>query len=257
MIDNTRYELVVKTGRKAGVCHPIPLGDLSIGTTLDSEFFIGCSDMWRQLLSADSSADSRSASASGDALPEHLMRVTLTNHVQGLSLRVEQGFVEIGRQRLLPGDSCKVSSLDMIRIGASEMQIQPAAHTGHAHTPDPAESIVRGSNANPMLWPNWMDGRIAMSVLTIAAVVILSIGIVLKEPLAKEHPHQRVADEQIGVIGDNRIVAVVSSSPAFLLTESGARFDVGDVFEDGFRISQITAELVEFTRGSEIKNHLY
>ena len=83
---NTLYRVRVNSGRKAGASHPVPLGELSIGTTLDSQFFIGCADMWHQLLRSTASADLRSASPSQDALPEQLMRAVLTHDIAGLTL---------------------------------------------------------------------------------------------------------------------------------------------------------------------------
>ncbi len=262
MIDHSRYEIVVKSGRKSGASRPIPTGELSIGTTLDSEFFIGCVDTWHQLLRLDASADLRSASASGDALPEQLMRVTLTNDVEGLRLRVEQGFVEIGQQRLLPGDSGEVSASSVIKIGASEVMIQPvrAAYNDNSFTSD--QPFGRIDYTKPALLPNWIDSRVAMTVLTLVAVSVLSLGIVLKESptkarLVKAHAVQSSTSVHTGNIEDDRIVAVISSTPAFLMTENGSRYELGAVLEDGFTISQISADLVEFTRGAEIQTHVY
>jgi len=55
-----------------------------------------------------------------------------------------------------------------------------------------------------------------------------------------------------GYIDQQRIVAIVSSKPAFLMTETGRRYDVGSSAELGYQISRIDQSVVEFKRGDEV-----
>lgn len=285
MIENSQFQIQVNSGRKVGASHPIPLGELSIGTTLDSQFFIGCADMWHQLLRANASADLRSASPSGDVAPEQMMRVVITHDLNGLSLRVEQGFAEVGQRRLLPGDSCVVQVSSVVRIGASELEVltvEPRVQEDDARSHIHVGSLVAAQqNQNGGLkesrkpsrlglrFPIWLNGRAANAGLTTVAVAVLSLAMLNKPTtvspsLASPEPATDVLIEQPeqsmrlahhdGRIYEERIVAVVSSEPAFVMTESGQRYDIGAVVDRGFRISQIDKGAIEFTRGTETQS---
>ena len=321
MIKNPHYQIQVTSGRKLGAKHPIPFGELSIGTTLDSQFFIGSTDMWHQLLSATASADLRSASPSRDALPEQLMRVVMTHNLNGLSLRVEKGFAEVGQKRLLPGERCQVVTPSLVRIGASELEIKsvdrPQDDTDRSHIQvgqlnvhqKQTEEFAEPSKASRigMRLPKWMNGKAANAGLTLVAVAALSLAMLSKPaaiiaPLAgpddsvnnegntpviedlAEHPSkaaetvvalapvEQAQDEppatedqaliaeplntaHDGLIYNERIVAVVSSEPQFLMTESGRRFNLGAEVDQGFRVSRIGKDSIEFTRGTVTQSH--
>lgn len=327
---NSNFRVLVHKGRKAGVSHPIPLGELSIGTTLDSQFFIGCADMWHQLLCETTSADHRSASPSRDALPEQLMRIVLTHELTGLSLRVEQGFAEVGHRRLLPGDSCTVKAATGIRMGATELEVQVVerSHDEADHSGIQVGSLTEAKTALNELpvglskhrsFPQWMNSRAAIAGFTAVAVAVLSLamlskrapvaspiavgsdfsppepefdseiaaevdalvaeqaaeaqivadidamvaeqavdaGIVADEADLKPLSAQKIIEAHDGHIFNERIVAVVSSEPAFLMTESGERYNLGAEVDNGFRISLIDANAIEFTRGAEIRSHKF
>ena len=307
-MENSLFRVQVNSGRKSGASHPIPLGELSIGTTLDSQFFIGCADMWHQLLRATASSDLRSASPSRDALPEQLMQVVLTYDLTGITLRVEQGFADVGQQRLLPGDSCSVTVPMVVRVGASELEFvaedRPVdtsklkrIYTGPLTSETRAypENLVRRNNASRggFKFPQWLDGKAANAGLTALAVAGLSLAILNKpsatpapdtefsQEIASENsssipqeitpeitPETTQADKSMvsdppvvevhnGRIYNERIVAIVSSNPAFLMTESGQRYNLGAVVDKGFRISQIDQNAIEFTRGSETQSHKF
>ncbi len=279
MMNSSSYQIYVNAGLKAGAYHSVPLGDISIGTTLDSQFFIGCAEMWHQLLRADASADLRSASASRDVLPERLMRVVLNHGNDGLTLRVEQGFAEVHEQRLLPGDSSAVQINTPIRIGATELEIrkEPSVQDAQAHGVPNRGSLsentaLAGAAASSL--PRWANSKVAMTGLTAVAVLGLSLAIILKAPPNQQDDDGVNASVEVvtglsegasrapspvaahdGFIYNDRIVAIVTSEPAFLMTENGVRYDLGSVVDGGFTISQIAADSVEFTRGSQVQSH--
>ncbi len=287
MID-AAYRIVVKKGRKAGASHPVPVGELSVGTTLDSQFFIGCVDMWHQLLRANSSADSRSATASGDALPEQLMKVRVVHDKNGLSLRVDAGFAEVGRRRLLPGDVGMVVADSIIRVGASEIMVQTVKTSSsddtraqqRARTTERNHAVARNNR-----WVTWSGHKAFAACLTAMAVGVLSIAILVSPPEGKPpwagidaHTQSGSLVEQVStlvvdvmeqpvdvnevtkpvsrhapMINRDRIVVIVSSAPAFVMTESGHRYEVGEMVDEGFKISAIKTHAVELSRGDELR----
>lgn len=285
MID-AAYRVVVKKGRKAGASHPVPIGELSVGTTLDSQFFIGCVDMWHQLLRANSSADSRSATATGDALPEHLMKVSVIHDKNGLSLRVDAGFAEVGRRRLLPGDVGMVVADSIIRVGASEIMLQTvkASSSDDTRAQQRTRSAIKTTAiASKSRWVRWGNHKGFAAGLTAAAVGILSVAILVSPPEGKApwsgidaHTQSASLVQQVSslvsgvvqpsvnntvsahevsshepVINHERIVAIVSSAPAFLMTEGGKRYAVGETTDEGFLIRAINRHSVELSRGEE------
>jgi len=235
------YQVKVMTGRKAGATRSLPLGELSVGTTLNSEFFIGCVDLWHQLLRADSSANSRSATASVDALPEQLMQSVLSHTSAGITLTVESGFAEIGDKRLLPGRSGTVPLDTTVRIGSSELMVQSVT----------SRSAV--GNKPQTLSPakyHWMNNKAVFTGITALAVVGLSASVLYK-PYKKEPSDLPIATTTEAVVFDERVVAVVSTSPAFLMTESGQRYGVGQQVHDGYEIVSIDGSNIELQRGNE------
>jgi len=136
------YRVSILSGRKAGASYPVSMGEFSIGTTLDSDFFIGSADMWHQLLRRDSSVDLRSASAAKDVVAEQLMKVTIKRNLTGLLLRVDLGFVEIGNRRLLPGDGCAIVLNYPMRIGSTQFEIQATRQSDE----DDIRSQLRSDN---------------------------------------------------------------------------------------------------------------
>jgi len=235
------YEVKVMTGRKAGATRSLPLGDLSIGTTLNAEFFIGCVDLWHQLLRADSSANSRSATASVDALPEQLMQSVLSHTTAGITLTVQTGFAEIDGRRLLPGGSGTVPLDTTVRIGSSELVVESVAYR--------SDSGGKPQTLNPARY-HWMNNKAVFTGITAMAVVGLSASVLFK-PYKKEASDLRVTETTEAVVFDERVVAVVSTSPAFLMTESGQRYDLGQRVHDGFKIVSIDGSNIELQRGNE------
>jgi len=279
------YQVRVTQGRKAGAAHALPLGDLSIGTTLDSEFFIGCVDMWHQLLRADASADSRSASATDDVMAELWMRVVIKLNPHGLKLYVEQGFAEIGHRRLLQGESCAIAVGTPIRIGSTQIEVQALEKLYEDDVRSSLKWVKPSSDAAKaglLSQPVDFGGRAGIAGLTALAVAMLIVGLVIKQhdsqvlpneslaavtdmndspvlPVPVKHPQTWVFESSDGeglrhaLINNQRIVAIVTSSPAFLMTDVGERYDIGSAVDDGYRISQIDAALVEFTRGLDVQ----
>ena len=282
---NPLYRVQVNAGRKSGASHPIPLGELSIGTTLDSQFFIGCADMWHQLLSATASADLRSASPSRDALPEQLMRVVVSHDLNGLSLLVEQGFAEVGQRRMLPGESCAIDADTIVQVGASELEFLVVERThederhfhvqlGASHQAESGALTKWGRKRSKASLlgirpPKWlMNGWAANAGLTAIAVSVLSFAMLTK-PASEDSIAGFVEQEAaIGVpppatlahdgrIYNEQIVAIVSSEPAFVMTDSGRRYDLGAVVDGGFRISQINNSTIKFSLGAETQIHQF
>jgi len=264
MMENSHFRVRVNSGLKLGASHPIPLGELSIGTTLDSQFFIGCAEMWHQLLRTTASADLRSASASSDVAPEQMMRVVVTHDLNGLSLLVEQGFADIGQRRLLPGDSCVLKASTVVRMGASELEVLAEERTdtdaarSNTHIGSVTADRIQHQQTRvehkaahiALKLPRWLYGWTANLGLTAIAVAVLSLAMLSKptavapafagpEPNAQslvEPPVNQVYARDLthdGHIHNERIVAVVSSEPAFLMTESGQRYDLGAVVDRG------------------------
>jgi len=241
MSSGSLYQVKVITGRKAGATRSLPLGDLSIGTTLNVEFFIGCVDLWHQLLRSDSSANSRSATASVDALPEQLMQSVLSHTSAGITLTVQSGFAEIGDKRLLPGGSGTVPLDTTVRIGSSELMVESVTNRGVLR--DKPQTL------SPAKY-HWMNNKLVFIGITAMAVVGLSASVLFK-PHKKEASALRFATTTEAVVFDERVVAVVSTSPAFLMTESGQRYDLGQRVHDGYKIVGIDGSNIELQRGNE------
>ena len=229
------------SGRKAGATHPLPLGELTIGTTLDDEFFIGCVDMWHQLLLADASANSRSATASVDARPEQMVQATLIHTPTGMTLKVKAGFAEIGDKRLLPGDSAIVP-LDMaVRLGSSRLEIQPVRPRGNVG------SLQQKSNSAKY---RWLDSKVAFTGITALAVAGLSATVLINPP-AGGMSNIASLETTEAIVFAERVVAVVSTSPEFLVTENGQRYEIGAKVDEGYEIVSISSSSIELQRGAE------
>ncbi len=235
-------EVQVLSGRKEGAAHALPLGTLSVGTTLEAEFFIGCADMWHRLLRADSSANLRSATPSVDALPEQLMQSVLTHTHSGIFLQVEIGFAEVGQKRLLPGDRCTVPLDTVVRIGSSRLIIQSVAHRDELHSASIASNAFKH---------HWLNHKAVFTGITAAAVLALSASIFIKPPSITQTPLEQTAQIMDESEFSEKIVAVVNSHPAFFMTASGRRYDVGEVVDDGYKVMAIDGSNIELQRGSE------
>jgi len=241
MTPSNLYQVKVLSGRRMGASHALPLGDLSIGTTLEAEFFIGCVDMWHQLLRADSSANSRSATASGDVLPEKLMHSTVNHSPSGIQLTVHTGFAEISGKRLLPGDSGTVPLDTELRIGASRLEIQSVVGRGELASKGPMLTDAKH---------HWLNSKVAFMGITAFAVAGL-VGALVLNPPASDASKFLPTESAKATLFSERVVAIVSTSPAFAMTESGRRYEVGAQVDDGYEIVSISGSNIELQRGTE------
>jgi len=282
--------LQVVSGLRAGAIHAIPFGEMTIGTTLDSDFFIGCLDTWHQLLRANPSTNQASMTARNSA-DEQLMLVRIRRGESGIQIHVDKGFAEILGRRLLPGDTEVVAVGSVIHIGSARLEIQcdPSLledDTRALQRPGVVNRRIE-DQAKPYRAAGLLGRTTAIASVTVLSVMALCVAIVFKDDIGASDRSAIVAttvedplrlvnvDSSTGVpsltllevsnaevvidaaIHDQRIVAIVSSSPAFVMTESGELYGLGAKVDDGYQISDITESSVTLLRGKKSKRLIF